>query len=468
MANLYPFQLQTVERVLKEPLRRLIVSFAPGLGKTATAIEVAKRLAAQRILVVCPAVVRTGWLRELDQWWPEHPLALSISLGRKREKGLSKPAKARLEACYAAPVQIVSYDLLEEVDAAPWDLIVFDEGHRCKSPTTKQTKAAKRVALANPQAAMLLLTATPMANEPCDVWQQLDLLWPGRFGLLGRNGRYCFKFNTRYAQMEHNGYGWEYHGVNELHAEELRERLKAVSTRITKQEVAGFLPPFITRQLRVGAGGVRGDAPRSVEDYERFLVKAGEEKIGPALEWLEDAVQGSNKIVVFTYGVALAEKIAERCQEEFKDIPVVLITGQTTADKRQLEIDRFTNAPRAIAVCSMKSVGVGVNGLECATDVLFAELYFRPETVEQALGRFNRLSSKEPTTVSILILEGTIDEAVAASLQAKLSAIGQTVKADGNTEKLDSALSEPESDEEFLAKLAKFESLPVDNSEYLD
>jgi SNF2 family DNA or RNA helicase len=473
--ELYPFQRATVDKILNAPLRRHFVCMDTGLGKTATSLTAAREMGAKRVLIVAPAVTRIGWVRELDTWWPGHPPVSVISLGRAREKGMSKPALARKEAAYTSDIQIVSYDLADQVDTEPWDLIILDEVHRTKSPSTKQTIAVRTITRANPAAAMILLSATPMADKPTDIWSQLDLAWPERFGTIDKNGKGCWKFSNHYANRElrtwPGGQAWHHFGINELNVEELQQRLAAVSTRVTKKEVAAFLPPLITQTLRIPRG--KGSFKLKGTDEKAIisaLMKIGEEKIAPTLDWLEDTLASAKKVVVFTYGIELAETIAERAAKLKGAPPVFCITGSVLPDKRQGIVDQFKAADRALCVASMKSAGIGINGLDCATDVLFAELYYRPETLSQALGRFNRLSSKEPTTISLLVLEGTLDEALAVKLQNKLAAINAAIKAGQAEEGLDQALSaeSPEAEADFLYQLQQYAENSVDSYEYIE
>jgi SNF2 family DNA or RNA helicase len=199
---------------------------------------------------------------------------------------------------------------------------------------------------------------------------------------------------------------------------------------------------------------------------EQELVKFGEEKVGPSLEWAEDTLESAKKIVVFTHLRETAETLAQKI-EKATEIPTFCITGDMAPDKRLSTIDEFKALPKAAIVATMHSVGIGINGLDVATDVLFAELYYRPETVSQALGRFNRLSSKEPTTISLLVLEGTLDEALAVKLNQKISAINSAIKAGQGEENLEKALGAAESDEQFFADLIKYDHLAVDENDYL-
>jgi SWI/SNF-related matrix-associated actin-dependent regulator 1 of chromatin subfamily A len=403
-------------------------------------------------------------VRELGIWWPEHPEIGIISYGRGRTKGLSKKKLAAKDAALAAPIQIVSYDLAAEVDPTPWDVIIIDEIHKLKSPWTKQSRAVKRLTLGNPGAAIIGLTGTPMPDRPIDIWNPLDTIWPARFGSAKNDDAIPWAFKDRYSNKTHNGHGWDFEGVNVLHLEELRRRLAACTTRVTKAEVAHFLPKLLVVPLLVDPVNLKATKLRSAskKGFEDSLFKSGDEKVGPAYDWAETCLEnGAKKLVVFTYLKETARRIEEKCKK--LGVPTFVITGDIVADDRHAVITQFGAVPKAICVATMSSAGIGINGLEIATDVLFAELYYRPETVEQALGRFNRLSSKEPTTVSLLVLRGTLDEALVVSLQQKLEAIDSVITPSQGAQGLETAsLADDASEDAFIASLAEFVDSDID------
>ena len=60
----------------------------PGLGKTIDAIAAADAVGARKILVVCPAVVRTHWADEFETWQ-------RIRATRRDQRGVCFPAAGR-------------------------------------------------------------------------------------------------------------------------------------------------------------------------------------------------------------------------------------------------------------------------------------------------------------------------------------------------------------------------------------
>ena len=89
----------------------------------------------------------------------------------------------------------------------------------------------------------------------------------------------------------------------------------------------------------------------------------------------------------------------------------------------------------------MHAVGIGID-LTAFPLVVFAELYYSPEKMVQALGRFNRLSGTQPVTAYLMILANTIEETIAQQLEIKLSTINGLIRSGSSENKLAGALTQ--------------------------
>jgi superfamily II DNA or RNA helicase len=447
---LHDFQSKAVERALAAPGRRWIFNDEMGLGKTPEAITAARSICETirgsqrmtqwypRVLVVTPAIVRLNWLRELDVWWPEHPPVGVISAGRAN-KSLTKAAIEQRDAALTAPIQVVSYSLVGEVDLTQWDVIIPDEAHRIKDARAKWSKTVRAIVEANPSAAVFGLTGTLMPNTPMDVYNILDTIWPGRFGSRS-------KFGSRYANYEERTWvdfdgeehtAREYYGVNEEHAPELRDRLSALSSRTTKPEVAHLLPA-----------------------YDVQTVWMSGEKIPAVVEWVADAAESATHIAVLTYYRDSAQKLAKALAGVHD---VTHVDGSYPPDTRNRMLDISRRAPNSVVVATVDSVGIGIDMTFC-TQALFAELPAsqRPETMIQGLGRFSRLSGTVPSRCVLMVQEGSQDEVIADALQEKISAINAAIKAGKTESELESVMRV--NTEDWRERLgAAIENMPEEN-----
>lgn len=450
-SDLYDFQKVAATAVLHE--RRGLLNFDMGLGKTRTAIEVLKYEQVRRILIVTPAIVRSTWRDEISRWWPGRAEDVGIiHLGRNRKSGVSKKAALDRSKAYAAEIQVVSFALLDEIDISGWDALVVDESHRIKDPEAAQSVAVKKISIGlGGNSFILLLTGTVAPDRPIDVWNQIDTLWPGRFGS-SRTGGIPWKFKERYSNQLDNGYGTQWFGVNKEHAAELAARIGGLSSRATKAEWAHLLPPFLVQMVRVPpTNGMALAARTAFENFEAIqseLNLAGQVKATYVKEWLENAQEsGAKHCCILTHLRETAEKIAAEIPATAN---VFCITGEMPAEERNRVLALAKKAERAVIVATMHSVGIGIDLTFC-TQAVFVELDYKLGEVLQAIGRFHRLSSQEPANVTILAVERTVDEIVASKLLAKMEAINKTVKAGDSEERLSAALGG--SNDDWLADL---------------
>lgn len=428
------------------------------MGKSAIAVSLAKEIKPRRCLIVCPAIVRSKWeTKEIEAFWPGHPMVGVIKYGRSVKLDAKEDLERNLS--YLAPIQIVSYHLVDEVGIGPWDLIVIDEAHRAKNARTGWSKTLRSIVEANPNAAVLALTATPMADKPQDIHNILDILWPGRFGSR-------FRFQERYQLYETNEFatsGKKFYGVNPVHSLELRKRIAAVSSRTTKAEIAHLLPPFDVDVLRVKVGGKKS-VINAEADVWAALYSNGIEKIPMVTEWAEDALESSTHISILTHHRDLANRI-KTALEHRQDVPVYLATGEVGAEKRNEILAMAKDAPRAIVVATIDAIGIGID-MTFTPQALFAELSYKLEAMIQALGRFSRLSGTVPSSCKILVAEGTIDEVIASKLEEKVKATNEAIKA-GASESMLAASLGIQSGDDWLTELKTSIMNITETNEYL-
>src|SRR5690606_19864737 len=98
----------------------------------------------------------------------------------------------------ALRVAVVNYEATWRMEEAlarfvRGGLIIADESHRIKTPGAQQSKAMGR--LGQVAAYRLMLTGTPVTQNPLDIWSQYQFLDPSIFG------RSFYAFRNRYAIM---------------------------------------------------------------------------------------------------------------------------------------------------------------------------------------------------------------------------------------------------------------------------
>ena len=380
----FHFTKKVPERCLKEPVRHLLspklynyqqdavvnscslvehdawlFNDEMGLGKTPEILSCLQIKKAANVIIVCPAMARQVWVDELDKWWPDHPEVGVATTGEKA-------------ASLTTNIRIVSYGLLNKLEIhKKVDAIVFDEIHYLQNESSQRSQAAAKLVRRHPNAWRAGATATLITNEPTTAHNVLNTLWPKRFGQF-------YKFAMRYTNASRNDYGWEFKGLNQDNKEELKDRLYQLSSRTTKREVAHLLPPFLLQT--------------------KFCTETERPKTCATLA--QDVLaSGAPCVAVITYTrencAAMAERVAKA------GMTPVIITGAATPERRRKLLDVAKDTPGTVICATMSSIQESIDLTFCSY-VIVGELYTRPATMIQLLGRFHRLSGNEPVTVVVL------------------------------------------------------------------
>jgi superfamily II DNA or RNA helicase len=185
--DFHAYQFKPLLKFLASERRRLLIADEVGLGKTIEAGYVLQeqraRFGIQRVLVVCPAVLRIKWQNEMWQRFGEefevldraNFLTKALLRDGQSERGLPRlQGVVSLQSLRANTV----IDAVEE-RGAPIDLLIVDEAHHCRNSETKQHRVVR--ALAENSEAVILLTATPIHLGDENLFNLLRLLLPEEF-----------------------------------------------------------------------------------------------------------------------------------------------------------------------------------------------------------------------------------------------------------------------------------------------
>lgn len=401
--HLRPFQVAAVEKASAGREGAFLFNFEMGLGKTAACIDALRLRKVENVLVVCPAMVRRTWLRELDKWWTDHPPITEVEDGTEAN-----------EVREVRGVVVTSYGLLPKMPVVGAGAIVLDELHYLQSESAARTMACVRALRTNPDAWVAGLTGTLIAGNPLSIHQPLNVLFPGRWSTRNR-------FAARYCLSDGDTGMRSYHGFNPDTAAELRARLDLFSARATKRdpEIAATLPKVIFQRLYTNRVSRVSDSAQAV--YDAYA-------------------QGARRLVCLTDRKDTAERIGTWLRKACRGGAwVQVITGDLSVGRRDDAIQAaIAHGTATIIVATMQSVGIGID-LTYAEDVTFAELNFSSNLMEQAIARFgDRLSSMHGATIKFMIDER--GDAKAEGLARKTTEAGKIVDpglASGALEKLD-------------------------------
>jgi SNF2 family DNA or RNA helicase len=248
---LAPYQKAAVGLLLKVDGSGLWME--PGTGKTATSIArmmtearmkqkglLGNSKVMYRALIVCPNQVRYNWQSEFNRF-ATLPGKCAVVRGDslRRQKTIYDSIRQETDCSWSAT--IIGMDTLgreEVLQSIPWDIVVVDEAHNFKQPSTKRWKALREyVELPNVKS-RIELTGTPIPNSLLDLWTQLEFMGKGLSGFKKYDN-----FRNFYGVFEesYDTAGRE-HLVSYQNVPLLQERLTRLCYMVTKQEANLQLP----------------------------------------------------------------------------------------------------------------------------------------------------------------------------------------------------------------------------------
>ncbi|MEM1557689.1 MAG: helicase-related protein [Thermoproteota archaeon] len=175
----YLHQCEIIARLaLRKPIR-VLIGDEIGLGKTVTALVVAKYLEnsgrAKRILIVVPRVLVFQWRKEL----------MRMGIPSSKIKHLERESIEFYKMQnFPDGYYIASMDLLKREERiskivdVEWDLVIVDEVHKFGYKTRRFWKIGKMLIERKPSRNAIFLSATPHKGDPRDYILRLKLLDP--------------------------------------------------------------------------------------------------------------------------------------------------------------------------------------------------------------------------------------------------------------------------------------------------
>lgn len=439
--ELFPYQRAGVQYILQKDFT--LLADEPGLGKTAQGIVACNEWDALRILVLCPATLKTNWLKEFNMWTTQL-LAPFICEGRK----FVIPKGSNLVIC--------NYDLLvsewpiHEINKYNPTVVILDEVHFLKNYKAKRTKAvlARSIdgmkgmkGVARLADKVIAISGTPVPNRPIEFWP-----------LLSAFGKHVIKpyddfirFGRRFCKGFKGQFGWDMKGSS--NEDDLNKRLRSeCMIRRLKKDVLKQLPDKMWQLIDIDASknktllghiqrehelvdatervkqtkllGVRIDANDAIKDSEApvderpIIAQIAEvrqliakEKIDFVVDHVVNLLEGTEKVVIF----AVHKEVIAQLNAKLREYNPVTITGDTSQALRNHAVESFQNDDKCrIFIGNIMAAGTGIT-LTAASNVVFVEITWTPGELDQAIDRCHRIGQKASVLGQFLMFEGSVD-----------------------------------------------------------
>lgn len=418
---------------------------APGLGKSASMIHLAEELKAQskikHCLIICGInTLKFNWKKEIAF----HSNLSARILGEKVNKNghlVIGSVQDRLDQL-KHPIDeffvitnietIRNNDIAKELNSSKvnkFDMVVVDEIHTCKSPTSQQGKNLLK--LKSPKY-KIALTGTLLLNSPLDAY--MPLKWIGAEKANYTNFKYYFcNFSGPFNNIL-SGY---------KNISTLKSILNDCSLRRTKDSLD--LPPktIINEFVEMSStqesfyknivNGIVDQVDRVHMSTTSLLAMVSRlrqatacpqylttenitsSKCDRAVDLATQIIAGGNKVVIFS----VFKETLNYLNEKLKQYNPLICTGDISDDVISQNIDQFQgDEVHQIILATTSKMGTGIT-LTRASYAIFIDAPWTQALCQQCEDRIHRLGSKDPVFIYYLWTRDTIDERVKDIVETK-------------------------------------------------
>ena len=437
----FPYQAEAIDAIRELPYAAIF--HEQGLGKSKIAIDLMLHWLNTKAVDTILLVAKKSLLRNWEKEFVSHSFIKPKILTQDRRTNFY---------VFNSPSRLIltHYEVLNSENArlqlflkARNVAVILDESTKLKNPQSSLTKAAFK--LAPHFAKRVIMTGTPVANRPYDIWAQIWFLDQGQS--LG-NDFLRFKRGT---DLRNDLYENEPEQVIlERTLEAIFAKIAAFTVRETKNSGVISLPEKVIHSIATHWETTQYDLYRQVRnDMRAVVIREGiptEDSSTELLKRLLRLVQiASNPRLIdegyhatpgkYEYLLDLIAAITnnrEKCivwttftdnvdwlARELKTYNTCKVHGKMSIQDRNRAIEKFLGEETASVFIATPGAAKEGLTLTVANHVIFYDRGFSLDDYLQAQDRIHRISQLRTCHVYNLIMEDSIDEWIAILLQSK-------------------------------------------------
>lgn len=437
----FPHQLEALEAIKDLPFAA--VFHEQGLGKTKIGLDLALSWLARDVVDSVLIITKKGLIENWRTEVASHSHLAPRVLGQDRKGNFyafNSPARLYLTHYEVVLSERKRLELFLQTRRVG---VLLDEAHKIKNPEAEVSEALH--SLSNGFVRRVIMTGTPVANRPYDLWSQVRFLDGGEalgheFGAFKR----ALDLTNDLGQDKDRASAF----ADEL--EQLFQKIRPFSVRETKKTTDLNLPDKTIRNLECVL------EPRQAEIYAQFrdelaavVVREGRPILDdaegmlkrllrlvqvasnpmmvdqsyrfapgklPTLEALvHSAVDANEKILVWTSFTENADFLGRHLDA----FGVGVVHGGLSMSKREEALHSFKTDPECRVLVATPGAAKEGLTLTVANHAVFFDRTFSLDDYLQAQDRIHRISQEKPCFVTNLVATDTVDTWVDALLAAK-------------------------------------------------
>lgn len=457
-----PHQTEGALKILRDLNGSALLADEVGLGKTITTGIVLKECVmrgfVKKALILAPPSLVDQWVAELKEKF-ELNFTIIENESDWRETNFAIASIDRVKV-YNKEERKFRHSVAHDI---PWDILVVDEAHKLKAKNTIRWKFVDRLQ----KKRFLLLTATPFQNDLLELYNLLHLLKRGHLGTIKEfRKKFLNRGNKRYP----------------LNPKELRSRLQEVMVRRIRNQtginykkriprvvaveptekeleiyhamcnllktqyfsangnqingrlIVFAILPKITSSSRSAIESLNriiGEdryhektkeiARQILEEYKNLKIDS---KMNKLIEIVEQIIKEdpNSKTLIYTKHPTTLQYISEKLKPY--NLKVVEFMGGLDREEKTRRIKEFKESANI-----MISTETGCEGLnfQFCKNLINYDLPWNPMSVEQRIGRLDRIGQKNDMNIYSLATKHTMEEYVVDLIINKMCCVGLVI-----------------------------------------
>ena len=433
----FDYQYEDIKWLLNNP--NCLLLNPPGLGKTLETIYLAEELKSQEnyehCLIICGInSLKNNWKKEIQRHSSEQCIIIGEKINSKGKVSYTS-IKDRAEQLYNKINEyfvILNIESLRDnliVDAIRnsknnFDLILFDEVHKSKTPSSQQGKNLLKLTQVGKR--HVGMTGTLLMNSPLDAFVPLKFIGKENSTWTNFKNYYCI-FEQKFGHNQIVGYKNINILKDEIESCSLR-RDKSILNLPPKTIIPEYIDMDTTQQkfyenimngildevdkVKINATNLLGLITRLRQATSSPSVLSTSNivptKLERAVDLVEEIVGNGEKVVIFSY----FKEPLYILQERLKQYKPLLGTGDLDDKEVSDNIDKFQSDPEyKVFLGTVQKMGTGVT-LTAASYEIHIDTAWTYAEFEQTCDRCWRVGTPKPVIIYDLICTGTIDERV--------------------------------------------------------